>query len=58
MNNGKNFTAAKFGLSNWRLVERILKESGFDISNRDSKKINVEKTTNSLVEKYGVKHAL
>ena len=58
MNNGKNFTAAKFELSNWHLVERILKECGYDISSRDSKKINVEKTTNSLIEKYGVKHAL
>lgn len=56
--NGKNFTAAQFGLSNWRLVERILIESGYDLSLRDSKAINVQKTSDALMRKYGVKHAL
>ena len=58
MTNGKLYTAKKFGLSNFKLVERILKFYNFDISKRDSKNINKIKTTNSLKEKYGVEHAL
>lgn len=56
--NGKNLTAAKFNLSNWHLVERILTESGYDISARDSKAINAQKTSDALMQKYGVRHAL
>lgn len=58
MQNGKAFTAKKFGLSNFNLVERILKAYNYDISKRDSKKINSSKTKAALKNKYGVEHAL
>lgn len=58
MQNGKQFTAKKFGLSNFNLVERILKAYNYDIAKRDSKKINSIKTAAALKNKYGVEHAL
>ena len=58
MNNGKLYTAEKFGMSNPDLVIRILNFYNYDISKRDSKAINRDKTAASLKNKYGVEHAL